>query len=132
MPSVTMNDGRRQATVTAPLIAPTTTPVSIASSVAGSSDQFHCSIAMPAMAAASAIVEPTDRSMPAMISTKVMPTAVTATAGMSLAIVTNVSLVKKYSLCQLKKPIISASATSSPATVPIALVIAERVVTGLG
>ena len=65
-----------------------------------------------------------------MISTKVMPTAVTATAGMSLAIVTKVSAEKKYSLCQLKKPTISASAASRPATVPIALVIAARVVMG--
>src|ERR1700761_6467559 len=98
MPSVTMNDGNRQATVIAPLIAPTTTPTPIARTVAGSSDQCHCSIAMPATAAASAIVEPTDRSMPAMISTKVMPTAVTATAGVAVAIVTEVPGGRKDSL----------------------------------
>ena len=41
------------------------------------------------------------------------------------------SAVKKYSPCQIKKPIMSASAAIRPATVPMALVSAARVVRGL-
>jgi len=95
MPSETMKDGRRQATDTAPVTVPQIRPVASASSAAAGTLHFHCTMAAAEVAAASAMTEPTDRSMPAMISTKVMPTAITASAGISLAMVTKVSTLQK-------------------------------------
>src|SRR6218665_837502 len=116
MPSETMNEGRRHATAIVPVMVPHTTPlasatapamvpvmvphtspVASASAAAAGTVQPHCTIAAADMAAASAITEPTDRSMPAMISTKLMPTAITASAGISLAMVMKVSALQKYS-----------------------------------
>ena len=95
MPSDTMKDGSRQATDTAPVTAPQASPVARPSAAAAGTLHFSCRIAAAVAAALSASTEPTDRSMPAMISTKVMPTAITASAGISLAMVTKVSRVRK-------------------------------------
>src|SRR6218665_45422 len=96
MPSETMNEGRRQATAMVPVMVPHTSPVASASAAAAGTVQPHCTIAAADMAAGR-ITEPTDRSMPAMISTKLMPTAITASAGISLAMVMKVSALQKYS-----------------------------------
>ena len=81
MPSVTMNDGMLQCTLTNPLTSPATKPVATQISAAGASDHPQSVMAIPRTAAPSAITEPTERSMPAMISTNVMPTAITIRSG---------------------------------------------------
>ena len=77
------------------MIVPVTQPVKVApampSKAEGSAGQCHCNAAMLVSAAPSASTEPTDRSMPAMISTNVMPIDITTRSGIWLAIVLNVS-----------------------------------------
>jgi hypothetical protein len=114
MPSDTMKLGRRQATETAPVTVPQTRPVASPSSAATGTESFHSRMAAAVTAALSASTEPTDRSMPAMISTKVMPTAITASAGISLAMETKVSRVRKYSLIVPNSAIMPTSTTVRP------------------
>ena len=64
-----MKDGIRQATEMAPFRNPATMPTAMATNTAYWSGQCHCSMAMPAQAAARAITEPTERSMPPMMRT---------------------------------------------------------------
>ncbi len=109
-----MKLGSRQATDTAPVIAPQIRPVARPSSAASGTGRCHCRMAAAATAALSASTEPTERSMPAMISTKVMPTAITASAGISLAMVTKVSTVRKYSLRLPNSAIMPSSTTARP------------------
>ncbi|MCY1507870.1 hypothetical protein D9M68_421590 [compost metagenome] len=52
--------------------------------------------------------------MPPMISTKVMPTAITASAGISLAMEMKVSRVRKYSLIEPNSAIMPSSTTVRP------------------
>ena len=93
-----MKLGSRQATDTAPVIVPHTRPVSKPSAPAAHTFMPHSMMACAATPADRASTEPTDKSMPAMINTNVIPTAMTASAGISLAILTKVSLLQKYSL----------------------------------
>ncbi|MDR8957512.1 hypothetical protein FEP76_06041 [Burkholderia multivorans] len=60
-------------------------------SAAGSGPHCHFSAATLTIDAASASTEPTDRSIPAMISTNVIPTDITTRSGIWFAIVLNVS-----------------------------------------
>jgi hypothetical protein len=90
-PSDTMNDGIRQPTVTAPVSEPVTVATAMPLSAAGNGAHCHFSAATLTIDAASARTEPTDRSMPAMISTNVMPTDITTRSGIWFAIVLNVS-----------------------------------------
>lgn len=71
-------------------------------------------MALAVAAADSASTEPTDKSMPAMISTKVMPTAITSRAGISLAMATKVSPLKKYSLRLLNSATMPTSTALRP------------------
>ncbi|MNT00393.1 hypothetical protein D3C72_1348240 [compost metagenome] len=114
MPSDTMKLGNRQATDTAPVTAPHSRPVISPSRPAAQGPSPHTRMACAATAADSASTDPTDRSMPARISTKVMPTAITASAGISLAMVTKVSLLQKYSERKLNSAIMPARTTSRP------------------
>ncbi len=114
MPSETMKLGRRHATDTAPVTVPHTSPVARPSAAATGTGSCHCRMAAAVTAALSASTEPTERSMPAMISTKVMPTAITASAGISLAIEMKVSRVKKYSLSEPKSTTMPTSTTVRP------------------
>ena len=114
MPSETMKEGRRHATEIAPVMVPHTSPVSSASAAAAGTGQCHCRMAAAEVAADSAMTEPTDRSMPAMMSTNVMPTAITASAGISLAMVMKVSTLQKYSDIHENSPTMPASTANSP------------------
>ncbi|MNM55793.1 hypothetical protein D3C81_669420 [compost metagenome] len=86
-----MNDGMRQATVTTPVILPASAAIAMPSTAEGSTPQPQPSIATLTVDAARASTEPTDRSMPPMISTNVMPTASTIRSGIWLARVLNVA-----------------------------------------
>ncbi|MNZ78369.1 hypothetical protein D3C78_969380 [compost metagenome] len=80
-----MNDGIRQATVIEPVILPANAATPMPNKAAGSTLQPQPSIATLTADAARASTEPTDRSMPPIISTKVMPTASTIRSGIWLA-----------------------------------------------
>lgn len=80
-----MNDGIRQATVIDPVTVPASAATAMPSNADGSTLQPQPRIATLTVEAASASTEPTDRSMPPMISTKVMPTASTIRSGIWLA-----------------------------------------------
>ena len=95
MPSVTTNDGSDQVTLTRPLIAPHAAPAASAASNAIGNGTCHFTMSVPSTAPDSASTEPTDRSIPPMTSTYVMPTAVSTVAGIWLAIVVNVFAEKK-------------------------------------
>ncbi|MNR19017.1 hypothetical protein D3C85_1357810 [compost metagenome] len=86
-----MNDGMRQATVIDPVMVPASAAAAMPSNAAGRTLQPQPRIATLTVEAASASTEPTDRSMPPMISTKVMPTASTIRSGIWLAKVLKVS-----------------------------------------
>ncbi|MNG03155.1 hypothetical protein D3C84_862220 [compost metagenome] len=86
-----MNDGIRHATVIEPVMVPARAAAAMPSNAAGTTFQPQPRIATLTVEAASANTEPTDRSMPPMISTKVMPTARTIRSGIWLARVLKVS-----------------------------------------
>ena len=98
MPSDTMNDGNRHATLMAPVVVPHATPHT--SPKATADGKFHCHdcSATAVRPLHSASTEPTDRSMPAITSTNVMPTDITSSAGTSFAMAVKVSRLRKYSL----------------------------------
>jgi hypothetical protein len=95
MPTVTMNDGTAQRTVTKPLIRPAARPIDRHTTTASSTGRCQSTSAIASTAEPSASTEPTDRSMPPAISTSVNPTAITVSAGIWLASVVNVSRVRK-------------------------------------
>ncbi|MOA42216.1 hypothetical protein D3C78_1642460 [compost metagenome] len=80
-----MNDGIRQATVIEPVMLPASAATPMPSNAAGSTLQPQPRIATLTAEAARASTEPTERSMPPMINTKVMPTARTIRSGIWLA-----------------------------------------------
>ena len=86
-----MNEGMRQATVMLPVTVPANAATAMPSSAAGSTLQPQPRIATLTVEAARASTEPTDRSMPPMIRTKVMPTASTIRSGIWLARVLKVA-----------------------------------------
>ena len=81
----------RQATVIEPVMVPASAAQAMPNKAAGSTLQPQPRIATLTVDAARASTEPTDRSMPPMISTKVMPTASTIRSGIWLARVLKVS-----------------------------------------
>jgi len=81
MPSVTMNEGIAQTTVIVPLINPQANPSNRHSGRAIQIGHSQPAMATPSAAAPKAITEPTDKSMPPIINTKVMPTAMTVKSG---------------------------------------------------
>src|SRR5581483_2219852 len=93
-----MNDGMRQPTVTPPVTVPVSAAAATPINAEGTGPQPHLSAATLTTDAASARTEPTDRSIPAMIRTKVIPTDMTTKSGIWFAIVLNVSYVKKCEL----------------------------------
>ena len=95
MPKETINDGKRHATEISPVTAPQVSPTSKPNADAGKGPQCHTRMALAVAAADSASTEPTDKSMPAMINTNVMPMDITNRAGISLAIATKVALLQK-------------------------------------
>jgi hypothetical protein len=86
-----MNDGIRHATVIEPVIVPANAATAMPSKAAGKTLQPQPRIATLTAEAASASTDPTDKSIPPMINTKVMPTASTITSGIWLARVLKVS-----------------------------------------
>src|SRR6201996_7717425 len=105
-----MNDGMRHATVTSPVTAPVSAAAATPSSAEGNAGQCHFSAATLTTDAPSASTEPTDKSMLAMISTKVIPTDITTRSGIWFAIVTKVSYVRKCELSTENNAIIAISA----------------------
>ncbi len=95
MPTVTMNDGTAQRTVTTPLIRPAPRPSATQSAIASGSGRRHSTSAIASTAEPSASTDPTERSMPPAISTSVKPTEMTVSAGIWLASVVNVRPVRK-------------------------------------
>ncbi len=75
-PSVTMKGGRRKSAIKAPFMTPKTRPVSTAAGSQSSPRSGSFETISPAIAAA-ARMEPTERSMPPVRITKVMPAAST-------------------------------------------------------
>ena len=90
-----MNDGIDQRTVTRPLTRPASTPTPTQAASASGTGQCQRVSVTPRTAAPSAITDPTERSMPPAISTSVMPTTITASAGNWLASVVNVTRDRK-------------------------------------
>ena len=84
-----------QPTVTPPFTSPAARPTASASPTAGPSPHPHCASATPRSAPLKASTDPTERSMPAMMRTNVIPTEITVRAGIWLASVAKVSGVKK-------------------------------------
>jgi hypothetical protein len=112
MPNVTMNEGILPHTLMTPLINPQTAPDNKQNGTAIQSGHSYRTINTPKTAEPSASTLPTDKSMPPMINTKVMPTAITVKSGMRLAIVLIVRAVKKLLLNMLK---IATKIASTPA-----------------
>lgn len=104
----------RQATVTPPVMLPARAATAMPSSAEGSTPQPQPSIATLTVEAASASTEPTDRSMPPMISTKVMPTASTIRSGIWLASVLKVPYDQKWLLRNENSTIIASKAPARP------------------
>ena len=123
-----MNDGIDQRTVTRPLTRPASTPTPTQAESARGTGQCQRVSVTPRTAAPSAITDPTERSMPPAISTSVMPTTITASAGSWLASVVNVTRDRKCSLVTLK----SATSTASTRTSPVDSRIAPRSRPGCG
>src|ERR1035437_1612132 len=96
MPSVTINDGTPSRTLTSPFSVPAANPMPMQSATPAHKDHSQFTIATPSAAPHSPSTEPTDRSMPPMMSTSVMPAATTASVGMRLAIVPSVRAVRKF------------------------------------
>src|ERR1035437_5160037 len=96
MPSVTMNDGTPSRTLTSPFSVPAANPMPMQSAAPAHNDHSQFTIATPSAAPQSPSTEPTERSMPPMMSTSVMPAATTASVGMRLAIVPSVREVRKF------------------------------------
>src|SRR5580698_5144093 len=69
--------------------------------IANHTGHCHCTIATPRTPPLNARTDPTERSMPAIISTKVMPTAIKTDAGISFAMDVKVVTEKK---CAVEKP----------------------------
>ncbi|MNE91987.1 hypothetical protein D3C80_1896650 [compost metagenome] len=109
-----MNEGMRQATVIEPVMVPARAAAAMPSRAAGSTLQPQPRMATLTVDAASANTEPTDRSMPPMINTKVMPTASTIKSGIWLARVLNVSYDRKWLLNNENSAIIASKAPARP------------------
>ncbi|MNZ66744.1 hypothetical protein D3C78_849750 [compost metagenome] len=109
-----MNDGMRQATVTAPVMLPASAATAMPSKAAGSTLQPQPRMATLTADAASASTDPTDRSMPPMISTKVMPTASTIRSGIWLARVLKVAYDQKWLLSNENSTIMASKAPARP------------------
>ncbi len=97
MPSVTMNEGSVHRTTIRPLAAPHARPVSRHRTTPPARGAPQLTTAMPSTAPDKAITEPTDRSIPAMINTNVIPTAAMVTSATWLARVRKVACVRKLS-----------------------------------
>jgi hypothetical protein len=93
-----MKEGMRQCTETIPVSVPHSAATTTPSGAAAYSGQPQRTMAMDSMEAASAITEPTERSMPPMMRMKVMPTDITTSGGMSLESVMKVAALRKFSL----------------------------------
>src|SRR5947199_219645 len=78
-PSVTMKGGRRRSAISAPLMTPKPSPVRTAAGSQSAPSSGSLDMVSPAIAAA-ARIEPTERSMPPVRMTKVMPAAVAVSA----------------------------------------------------
>ncbi|MNN90044.1 hypothetical protein D3C81_2079420 [compost metagenome] len=76
-----MNDGIRHATVIEPVTVPANAADAMPSNAAGRTLQPQPRMATLTVEAASASTDPTERSIPPMINTKVMPTARTIKSG---------------------------------------------------
>src|SRR5471032_270013 len=113
-PRDTMNDGMSHAKVMEPVIVPANAAQPMPSTAAGNTLQPQPRIATLTADAARAGTEPTDRSMPPMISTKVMPTANTIRSGIWLARVLKVSYERKWSLRNENNAIIASKAPAKP------------------
>ena len=110
-----MNEGMRQPTEMRPVVAPHRAATNMPSRAALHTGQPQCTTASDSTEAASAITEPTDRSMPPMISTNVMPTAITTRVGMLFDRVLNVARVKKFSLANENSTHMASKAPIRPA-----------------
>ena len=96
MPNVTMNDGMPNRTLTNPFSVPATSPMPMQSAAPAHNGHSQFTMATPSTAPESPSTEPTDRSMPPMMRTSVMPAATTASVGMRLARVLSVRAVRKF------------------------------------
>src|SRR5450830_1729085 len=114
-PSETINEGIRQPTEIRPVMEPHTAATSMPSRAELHTGQPQCTVASDSTEAAKAITEPTDKSMPPMIRTKVMPTAITTKVGISFDKVLRVARVKKFSLANENSTHIATSAPIRPA-----------------
>src|SRR5471030_1056860 len=113
-PKDTMNDGIRQATVIEPVMVPASAATAMPSNAAGKTLQPQPRIATLTAEAASASTEPTDRSIPPMINTNVMPTANTIKSGIWLARVLKVSYDRKWLLRAENSATIASKAPARP------------------
>src|SRR6185369_2670736 len=98
MPRVTMKDGIDKRTLSSPLSKPADKPTRPQSRALVQSDQCQSTIATPRTAPLRPRTDPTERSIPPMIRTSVMPAETTVRVGMLLASVLKVLTVRKFLL----------------------------------
>ena len=105
----------RQPTEIRPVMAPQVAATSMPSMAALHTGQPQCTTASDRTEAASAMTEPTDRSMPPIIRMNVMPTAITTRVGILFDRVLRVARVKKFSLANENSTHMATSAPIRPA-----------------
>ena len=106
-----MKEGSAHRAMTNPFSAPHATPVSPASTIAAASGSRQSASATPSTAPDRASTEPTDRSIPPVMTTSVMPVATRSTSGSWFAMVRTVVAVRK---CSVAAPNPMTSAASTP------------------
>ena len=104
MPRVTINEGTRSRALIQPFTQPAKLPARIARSTATGTGTSQLSRAKPNTAPAKPSTEPTDRSIPAVMITRVMPAAMTVSVGIWLAKLEKVAAVKNRSLLSENRP----------------------------
>ncbi len=102
IPSVTMKGGSAHRTITSPLIRPQNMPAARHAATAAGKGNPRRSRHRPSTAPDRPSTEPTERSIPAVMSTKVMATAIRIAAGIWFAMAVKFVAVRKFGLLRLK------------------------------
>ena len=108
MPSVAMKGGTLSLATITPLTKPHSAPNPMAAAMPRPSGRPQYVSTTPAITAQKVIIVPTDRSMPAVMMTKVQATASTPLTAVACRMATRLSVCKKFGEARLKK-LISAS-----------------------
>src|SRR5258708_1902247 len=109
-----MKEGIFHVTETTPVIAPHNPATTNPPTAAGNGPHPRLTTAPLTAEPATASTEPTDKSLPPIINTNVIPTDITSRSGISLVIVLNVFAVRKCLEMVPNRTIIADNAVDSP------------------